>query len=299
MKRLFRYFELSLAEQRGFIALSILVLCSLSVPYIYDAVRKQEVLLHELTVFEELGSEDDVTYNPVNGARKAFKPRQKINMSVFDPNGLSAAQWRNFGLSEKQVQVIKNYEHKGGRFRKKEDLARIYSISTEDYKRLAPYIKIEANPSDPTINRPTYERKAYEPKEKKVISVNISTADSAEWVALSGIGPVLANRIIKYREALGGFNAIGQIAEVYGLPPDTYTSIEDKLHLSTSTVKKININKADIHALAKHPYISRKQAQWIVNYREQHGFYTDLKSLEGITLLEQGFLRKIEPYLAF
>ena len=37
---------------------------------------------------------------------------------TFDPNGLSENDWKRLGLSAKQSKVIKNYEAKGGRFKK-------------------------------------------------------------------------------------------------------------------------------------------------------------------------------------
>ncbi|SKB97455.1 DNA uptake protein ComE [Sphingobacterium nematocida] len=306
MKGLFRYFELSLAEQRGFIALIIIVLCSLSVPYLYDAIRKEELLEHEVIIFKESDQDDKRHHRLSNGKNRDVYPKE-IDMAEFDPNGLSVQQWNTLGLSVKQAQVIKNFEAKGGRFRKKEDLARIYSISDADYRRLSPYIRINSIEGreesryvqEQNVGFSKNEKSVHLTKEIKESSIDIEKADSAEWVVLKGIGPVLANRIIKYRNALGGFTDIDQIAEVYGLPPETYALIKDKLYLQEGTVKKINVNKANAAELSRHPYISRKQAQWITNYREQHGFYKNLKSLETIELLNQEFLRKIGPYLEF
>lgn len=306
MKGLFRYFELSLAEQRGFIALIIIVLCSLSVPYLYDAIRKEELLEHEVIIFKDSDQDDKRHHRLSNGKNRDVYPKE-IDMAEFDPNGLSVLQWNTLGLSVKQAQVIKNFEAKGGRFRKKEDLARIYSISDADYRRLSPYIRINSIEGkeesryvqEQNVGFSKNEKSVHLTKEIKESSIDIEKADSAEWVVLKGIGPVLANRIIKYRNALGGFTDIDQIAEVYGLPPETYALIKDKLYLQEGTVKKINVNKANAAELSRHPYISRKQAQWITNYREQHGFYKNLKSLETIELLNQEFLRKIGPYLEF
>ena len=304
MKRLFSYFELSLAEQRGFIALSVIVLCMLSVPYLYNLIRKEESLKHEVVIFDQ-ADYDGVSHNRFSSSKSRDLNQKEIHMVEFDPNGLSIEQWRDLGLSVKQAQVIKNFESKGGRFRKKEDLAQIYSISDDDYKRLLPYVRI--NPienkshnkykQDPDLKEK--EKDVYLTKERKEVAVDIGNADSATWVVLNGIGPVLAKRIVKYRKALGGFNHVNQIAEVYGLPSETFVLIKDKLYLQEGAVRKIKINTTTLNELAKHPYISWKQAQWITNYREQHGFYKDLKSLEAIRLLDQDFLRKIEPYLEF
>ena len=57
--------------------------------------------------------------------------------------------------------------------------------------------------------------------------VDINTADQAELESLPGIGPVLAQRIIKYRTKYGLFNSIEDINVIYGLLPETYELIKN------------------------------------------------------------------------
>lgn len=303
MKKFFKYFELSLAEQRGFIMLGLLILFQLAVPYLYDIIRKEESLDYELTFLKQEGTQ----VNESTEERKADMNSTKklLPITVFDPNGLSIEEWRRLGLSHKQAQVIKNYEAKGGRFHSKEDLAKMYTISKAQYERLAPYVKIDKSKLMDK-GKAVFAQEAKTAEGKKAIErkstplIDITTADSVDWVTLRGIGPVFAKRIVNYRNALGGFCDVNQIAEVYGLPPETYESIRQQLYLGAATaIRKIAINRCTIDELSKHPYISRKQAQWIINYRGQHGGYKNLESLTGIELLDQDFLRKIEPYLEF
>jgi len=47
--------------------------------------------------------------------------------------------------------------------------------------------------------------------------VNINVAGPAELDALNGIGPVLAERIIEYREANGSFQSVDELSEVSGI----------------------------------------------------------------------------------
>lgn len=51
--------------------------------------------------------------------------------------------------------------------------------------------------------------------------VNINTATAAELEALPGIGPVLAARIIRYREEVGPFFTVEQLQEVKGIGSKT------------------------------------------------------------------------------
>lgn len=47
--------------------------------------------------------------------------------------------------------------------------------------------------------------------------VNINVAGAAELDALNGIGPVLAERIIEYRQANGSFQSVDELSEVSGI----------------------------------------------------------------------------------
>ena len=58
-----------------------------------------------------------------------------------------------------------------------------------------------------------------EPKEEKVISfpISINHADKEEIMALPGIGDVLADRILAYKEEHGNFSAAEELLNVEGL----------------------------------------------------------------------------------
>ena len=57
--------------------------------------------------------------------------------------------------------------------------------------------------------------------------VNINTASQAELESLSGIGPVLAQRIIAYRDESGPFEAIEDIMRVPGIAEGYFARIRD------------------------------------------------------------------------
>jgi len=59
------------------------------------------------------------------------------------------------------------------------------------------------------------------------VKININTATAEELQALSGIGAVLAERIIAYREEYGGFADIEEIKEVSGIGDKLFDSIKD------------------------------------------------------------------------
>ena len=61
--------------------------------------------------------------------------------------------------------------------------------------------------------------------------VNVNTATPAELEALPGIGPVLAESIVAYREEQGPFASIDQLEDVSGIGPVTLEEIRDLVTL--------------------------------------------------------------------
>lgn len=57
--------------------------------------------------------------------------------------------------------------------------------------------------------------------------VDINSATANELVALPGVGPVLSERIVAYRDANGGFERADQLMAVAGIGPATYEAIRD------------------------------------------------------------------------
>jgi DNA uptake protein and related DNA-binding proteins len=214
-----------------------------------------------------------------------------VKLYPFDPNTIDSAGWLALGISHRSIRTIRNYVRKGGRFRKPEDLARIYGFRQEDYKRLLPYIKIAYD----TI-KPHYQTKR--PPKAAPAFININTADTTTFIALPGIGSKLANRIITFRDKLGGFYSVEQIAETYGLPDSTFRLIQPRLQCTANQIRKININTADINTLKQHPYIKWPVANAIVQFRQQHGAYRKVEELKQIVILPADLYKKIRPYLS-
>ena len=177
------------------------------------------------------------------GRPKLSDPAQKrrIESFRFDPNTVSEEALVRLGLSPKQAASIGNYRSKGGRFRKKEDFAKMYVVSDSLYARLEPYIDI--------------------PK------LELNSADSAALVRLKGIGPFYARRIISYRERLGGFSDIRQMMEVEGLDSVRFSGFRDDISVDTARIVKIDIWRDSLPRLVSHPYIGEKVARRIERFR--------------------------------
>jgi competence protein ComEA len=129
--------------------------------------------------------------------------------------------------------------------------------------------------------------------------IPFSEADSSLLQIVPGIGPALAGRIIKRKEALGGFVSPNQLSEIYGLKQETIDKIWEFFDFDRHVFRKIPINHAIAEELAKHPYISYSEAKVLVAFRNQHGFYQSSEDLGKIKIFQIEWIEKISPYLDF
>jgi len=130
-------------------------------------------------------------------------------------------------------------------------------------------------------------------------TIELNTADSAALTRIHGIGPSFAKRIIGYRKKLGGFVNKDQLKEVYGLDAEKYAEITDEITVDASRIKKISINAIDFETLRYFAYLNYKQANAVIQYREQHGNYNSIADMRPIAILNNDILLKIAPYIIF
>lgn len=146
-------------------------------------------------------------------------------------------------------------------------------------------------------------KKSKRKKEQKETAVfrpfELNSVDSVELKSLRGIGKVLSQRIVKYRELLGGFYSKGQLKEIYGLKPEVLTMLDTSVYINAGTIKTINVNKTNDYELSRHPYIKKSIARSITSYRYQHGDFNSYEELYAIKLLDSATINKIKPYLEF
>ncbi|MGY8940626.1 MAG: ComEA family DNA-binding protein [Flavobacteriales bacterium] len=125
---------------------------------------------------------------------------------------------------------------------------------------------------------------------------NLNLVDSIFLESLPRIGPVLAGRICRFREALGGFHSVDQLQEVWGIYPDQLESISAWFYVHLGDVKWVCVNTASWHMMMRHPYIRGEGARLIERFRKHHPL-VDLSDLRGAILVNDSLFRKWEPYL--
>ncbi len=313
------YLSFTKKERTGtFILLAIILIC-IFLPFVYPYFIHHKPIdqaqfdkeLAQLKI-QQVDSSTDKKYNSKNfdennytnyyePSEKNYYSKAKGEVFYFDPNTATINDWVRLGIREKTAETIQKYLSKGGHFYKPEDIAKIWGLHKDDIERLLPYVRIERSQKQYTNDyknysaKPEYNNTSY--KKPIVPNVEINSADTTAFIALPGIGSRLAQRIIAFRDKLGGFYSIDQIRETYGLPDSTFIKIKPKLNLTNVSVKKININTATPDEMKSHPYIRYNIANAIVQYRKQHGNFSSVEDIKKIMIITDEIFNKASPYL--
>jgi len=304
------YFSFTKKERHGIIYIVFIIAALIFLPFLFPYFSKKESI--DTSKFEkeiaqlQIDSSSkkihfkfrDEYENDVSPSDK-YGSEKNVELFYFDPNTASVNDWVRLGIREKTAKTIQKYILKGGRFKKPEDLKKIWGLSETDVNRLIPYVSIKnVGTKFPHFEEKLYSEKANYTSKNSIEKIDINLADTNAFIALPGIGGKLAKRIISFREKLGGFNSIEQIGETYLLPDSTFQKIKPYLVLNSKVAKKININSANVEEMKSHPYIRYYVANAIFQYRQQHGNFQSVEEIRKIMTVTDEIYNKAAPYLS-
>lgn len=248
---------------------------------------------------EEAFQNTTETYYQANRNAGSYAREPKGHLFNFDPNTASADDFKNLGFRDKTISILCNYRNKGGKFRKADDLQKIYGLQPSEFERLKPFIVIAGSHNQPYSNN--YQNQyVQEPKheyKKKAVAIDINTADTTAFQSLYGIGNKLAARIVNFRNKLGGFYTTEQVGETYGVPDSTFQKIKPYLQLNAEGINKLNINTATYDELNAHPYISSKLAFLMMKYRKENGNFKTVTDIKDLVAQTNDSYEKVINYL--
>jgi len=295
-KFLKEYFSFSRREQYGILVLSslivILILVNLLISWLPEKRMNNEEEIREIVKDFELINEN--TRNLSGNMDHKDKPAVHVSaleLFYFDPNQASKQELMKLGMQEKVATTLLHYIEKGGRFNKKEDLLKIYGMDTSLYTELEPFIRIVS----PVQRDDLDHRELVEGSAARIVELN--KADTADLLPLKGIGPVLARRVLKYRNILGGFVRKDQLLEVYGISEEVFREIAPHVRVDTTLIQKLDLNHATYADFIRHPYFNQELTNAILAYRKKQGAIFSLSEIRREGMATEEEYRKILPYV--
>lgn len=303
-------FGIDRRERRGTFILALILAGLMLVRFIGFRPREIPGELPPLPVAQEAGG---------TGEGEA-----SAELFTFDPNTCTYDDLARLGLTDRQARTLVNYRNSGARFRRPEDLLRVYGIDSVTAGRLIPYIIIAVDPAGKKVamqgggEREGSRGESGESTETRTASntggdrgdlhsvtshhpgaapVDLNLCNAAELERLPGIGPVLAERIIRYRSLLGGFVDAGQLAEVYGLDTSVARVAAGRVILTFDSISPLVLDSAGFTDLARHPYIGYEAARRITRYRSVAGKPVTLGKMVASGVISPEQAVRLAPYV--
>ena len=146
-------------------------------------------------------------------------------------------------------------------------------------------------------------------KLRAVEMVNINEDSVEKLSRLPGVGEVLAQRIIAYREEQGPFTSIEEIMKVSGIGESRFESLkglitvgdvaptEPQVEEDRSAGFPVNINTADLKTLMTLPGIGETYAQRIIDYREEKGAFASIEEIMEVSGIGESRFEEIKDYI--
>ncbi len=301
-----KYFGISMREANGVFLLLIILIIVLLSPLLYNQFLYNGYSNYRLDALK-LDSLIDIYEENLQNIASANLEKSGVSDTIFqfNPNTVSLEEMILLGFDSVISKRITKYRDKDGKFSVKRDLLKIYDFPEGLYNDLEDYIILPDK--IPKEQHEQVQVRAWTGiiREKKSTSTtkmkfNINKADTAQLMILKGIGSILSNRIIKYRDLLGGYSNIDQLNDVYGLKGKSLELLKSAVYIDSLFIpEKIEINFSGWEEMVRHPYINSQLANDILKLRSDKGYLKNIDQLREIPFLNDSILQRIEPYIKF
>ncbi len=249
------YFLFSIKEQKGIIVLGLILLLS-----ILMSVLLPKPILKE----------------------KQIKTQKEYVLFNFDPNSLDSAHALLLGIPPRQISTLLRYRNKGGRFYQKEDLGHWYGLKKELVEKLMPYVSISSNEKRDQLKWNRYRYNAYGKSNGYFLNgkdrfkeigwtIDINEATELEWEAQTKLSKKVIDRLLQYKQYLGGFHSIYQISKVYGMTDSIFQLLRPHLMVKKKMNKQWVANSMTFEQWKILELFEDKEIKQLLRYKKEHG----------------------------
>ncbi len=207
---------------------------------------------------------------------------ERLPLSPFRIDTVGVRYLQAIGaLTRRQAEVFVRWRDRSG-FRDMEEVRACYVVDDSVATVLEPYILFPERDLSPWE-----------------APVELNTADSARLRRVAGIGPKSVTAILRYRERLGGFVRVEQLAEVRGVTEANYEKILQQICCDSNEIQKIDINFATSNVLERHPYLAPRTLRKLLKRRQLKGGWKSIREMIDDDILTEEEAARLRPYLHF
>jgi len=177
----------------------------------------------------------------------------------YNPNTLSDYSAYRLGIPTQAYDRLQQYRSQGHSITTIAEFQQITGVSDRLLLELQPVLRFPKNRVNTLTKLPVKKQ-------------DLNTAEATLFQKVTGIGPVLSERIVKYRKFLSGFSVPEQCYEVYGLDSIVVKRLLEYFEIqSPPMITPLSLAEASLSELIQIPYLKRKEAEQIIAYRTQKG----------------------------
>ncbi len=282
------HLEMHSRFRNGIFLLALFLFLGILLFYFWPSDHSKKNNFEELVEFQ---NQIDSIKKSVTQKKKAYKLRP------FNPNFITEYKGYVLGLSTIELDRLYTYRKEGKWINSIQDFKRITQVSDSLLAKVSPYFKFPdwvQNSKTRTTNKRVLSNLSFVKKK------DLNEVTASELIEKVGVPDFISERIIKYRNKLGGFIDDIQLQDVSGL----YEYQRNKI-LSMYTVKtkknvyKINVNKASVKELIKVPYFDFETALSIRDFVKKSNGISNFKELEKVEGISLEKIDRIALYLKF
>ena len=222
-------------------------------------------------------------------------PGKKDTIYPFNPNYITDFKGYQLGMSVEEIDRLLEYRDSGKWLNSAEDFQKITKISSSLLRKISPSFRFPEWTQ--RTNSAAIQHDKLKDSDVRILDMN--TASAEDFKLVNGVGAVLSERIVKYRNSIGGFLSPIQLKDVYGLSSEVIEKIEKKFQIqSRPDIAIKNLNLISEAELSEIPYFNKVLAKQIISYRKLNEGISSFEELSKINTFPYDKIDRIKLYLS-
>ncbi len=266
------YFEMNSRFRNGILILAILMFL---VIWLFFLFTKQTKLVNDFTELSIYQQQLDSLKKNTIANKKGYV------LQPFNPNFITDHKGYALRLTVEELDRLYAYRKKNKWINSVSDFKKVTGISDSLIAVISPLFKfpdwIHDSPPKKTYKKITYSSKSFAQKK------DLNTITIKDLQHDIEVPDFIADRIIKYRQSIGGFIDDIQLKDVKGLYEHHRNKIVSIYTVKTKReINKINVNTASVKQLIDVPYFDFETAIAIKDFIKEKSKITNFEELQEI-----------------
>lgn len=295
MKKYKSHFKFNKQERSGIFFLLLIILLLQLGFYYYKFVSDKKEEDESIFVNEEL-------QHQINLLKQEKLKKDTLRIFPFNPNFISDYKGYTLGMSLEEIDRLHAFRAQNKYVNSDDEFQKVTLVSDSLLRKIAPYFKFPEWVNGSSNTKEVIKNKIEDYKEETIISLvkqDLNSATVSNLKSISGIGDKLSERIVKFRDKLGGFLVEDQLYDVYGLDPQVVEKALKKFTIiEKPSIQKINLNTCSLEELSKFLYFDYALSKKIIRYRDEKNGIESFDELMKIEGFPSEKINRISLYLA-